>query len=144
MTTANFGFQFAYRLTPDRGPADDVVSQLRIDGLASSQTVLLPYSVGLRYFVVPTGSGAVAIASKDFRAERLGLFPSLWARLRLALLFKKKKYLKYDEFSLFSFGAKRERKRFTSFNQDMLNTRGRARQRPDRQPSRGSGRVADR
>ena len=57
MTTANFGFQFAYRLTPDRGPADDVVSQLRIDGLVSSQTVLLPYSVGLHY---------------DRRADRVG------------------------------------------------------------------------
>ena len=67
------------------------------------------------------GSGDVAIASKDFRAERLGLFPSLWARLRLALLFKKKKYLKYDEFSLFSVGAKRERKHFTRFNQDTKN-----------------------
>ena len=120
MTTANSGFQFAYRLTPDRGPADDVVSQLKVDGPASSQTVLLPYSVGLRYLLVPAGSAGVAIASKDFRAERLGLFPTLWARLRLALLFKKKKYLKYDEFSLFSVGAKRERKRFTSFNQDML------------------------
>jgi Rhamnan synthesis protein F len=120
VTTGNLGFQFAYRLTPDRGPADDVVSQLRIDGAASSQTVLLPYSVRLGYVVVPTQGADVTIAGKDFRAERLGPLQSLWARLRLALLFKKKKYLKYDEFSLFSVGAKRERKRFTSFNQDML------------------------
>ena len=32
--------------------------------------------------------------------------------------FKKKKYLKYEEFSLFSVGPKAERKRFTRFNQD--------------------------
>jgi hypothetical protein len=64
--------------------------------------VLLPYSVGLDYLVVPTGATDVAITGKDFRAERLGLLPSLWAQLRLALLFRKKKYLKYDEFSLFS------------------------------------------
>ncbi len=121
MTIGKFGFQRAYRLMPDRGPADDIVSQLRIDGVASGQTVLLPYSVGLRYVVVPAGGGDVAISGKDFRAERLGLLPSLWARLRLALLFKKKKYLKYDQFSLFSAGAKRERKHFTRFNQDTMN-----------------------
>ncbi len=116
-----FGLQRAYRLTPDRGPADDVVSQLRIDGAASSETVLLPYSVGLRYLVVPTGATDVAIKGKDFRAERLGFLPSLWARLRLALLFKKKKYLKFDDFSVFSVGPKPERKNFTRFNQDTLN-----------------------
>jgi hypothetical protein len=120
MKTAAFGFKRAYRLTPDRGPTDDVVSLVRIDGVASSGTVLLPYSVGLRYLVVPTGATNVAITGKDFRAERLGLLPSLWARLRLALLFKEKKFLKHDEFSVFSVGPKPERKRFTSFNQDML------------------------
>ncbi len=46
---------------------------------------------------------------------------SLWARLRLALLFKKKKYLKYDEFSLFSVGLRAERKRFTRYNQGGIN-----------------------
>ena len=35
--------------------------------------------------------------------------------------FKKKKYLKYKEFSLFSVGPKAERKRFTGFNQDTAN-----------------------
>ena len=120
MKTAAFGFKRAYRLTPDRGPADDVVSLVRINSAASSKTVLLPYSVGLGYVVVPTGATDVAIAGKDFRAERLGLLPSLWARLRLGLLFKEKKFLKHDEFSVFSVGPKPERKRFTSFNQDML------------------------
>ena len=121
METADLGFKRVYRLTPDRGPRDDVVSQLRIDGAVSSTTVLLPYSVGLDYIVLPTGAADVAITGKDFRAERLGLLPSLWARLRLALLFRKKKYLKYDEFSLFSVGPKPQRKRFTRFNQDTMN-----------------------
>src|SRR5271165_6041542 len=121
MKTAILGFQRAYRLTPDRGPRDDVVSQLRIDGAASSKTVVLPYAVGLDYLVVPTGAADVAITGRDFRAERLGLLPSLWARLRLALMFKKHKYLKYEEFSLFSVGPKPERKRFTRFNQDTMN-----------------------
>jgi lipopolysaccharide biosynthesis protein len=40
--------------------------------------------------------------------------------LRLALLFKEKKFLKHDEFSVFSVGPKPQRKRFTTFNQDML------------------------
>src|SRR5260370_4743384 len=63
-----------------------------------------------------------SIASEDFRAEPLGLLLSLWVRLRLALLFKKKKYLRFEEFSLFCFGVKPERKRFTTFNQHMFNT----------------------
>ena len=36
MTTPAFGIRRAYRLTPDRGPADDAVSLVRIDGAASS------------------------------------------------------------------------------------------------------------
>ena len=120
MKTAGLGLKRAYRLAPDRGPADGVVSLVRIDGPAWSKTVLLPYSVGLRYLVVPTGATDVAITGKDFRTERLGLPSSLWARLRLALLFKEKKFLKHDEFSVFSVGPKPQRKRFTTFNQDML------------------------
>ncbi len=42
-------------------------------------------------------------------------------RLRLALLFKKKKYLAFENFSVFSYGPKPERKRFTTFNQHMFN-----------------------
>ncbi len=122
MKTAAFGFKRAYRLTPDRGPADGVVSLVRIDGATSSKTVLLPYSVGLRYLVVPTRGTPLAIAAEDFRPEALNLAASLWVRLRLALLFKKKKYLRFEEFSLFCYGAKPERKRFTTFNQHMFNT----------------------
>jgi lipopolysaccharide biosynthesis protein len=40
--------------------------------------------------------------------------------MRLGLLFKRKKFLRFDEFSLFSYGAKPERKRFTTFNQHMF------------------------
>jgi lipopolysaccharide biosynthesis protein len=50
----------------------------------------------------------------------MGLQP-LWVRLRLALLFKKKKYLAFQDFSVFSYGPKPERKRFTTFNQHMFN-----------------------
>ena len=64
---------------------------------------------------------ALPIESRDFRVETLGALPSLWARLRLAFFFKKKKYLKYPEFSLFSVGPKAERKRFTRYNQDWIN-----------------------
>ena len=41
--------------------------------------------------------------------------------MRLALLFRRKKYLRYDGFSLFSVGRKPKRKHFTRFNQDMTN-----------------------
>jgi lipopolysaccharide biosynthesis protein len=71
--------------------------------------------------VVPTGGLVRSVESEDFCAEKLGLLLSLWVRLRLALLFKKKKRQRFDEFSLFSFGPKVERKRFTGFNQHMFN-----------------------
>ena len=83
--------------------------------------MLLPYSVGLGYFVIPAGRPDLAIDTGDFRVETLDTLASLWARLRLALLFKKKKYLTFEEFSVFSCGPKPERKRFTTFNQHMFN-----------------------
>jgi lipopolysaccharide biosynthesis protein len=122
MKASALGFRRAYRLTPIRGHVDDVVSKLRISGAASSQPVLLPYSSGLGYFVVPASGNTLSIETDDFRAEALGLSTTLWVRLRLALLFKKKKYLQFEEFSLFSYGVKPERKRFTTFNQHMFNT----------------------
>jgi len=115
-------FKRAYRLRPSRGADDSRVSELRIGGDRTSQIVLLPYSKGLGYFIVPTGGTVRSIAGDDFRAERLNLPLSLWVRLRLALLFKKKKYLEFEEFSLFCFGVKPERKRFTTFTQHMFNT----------------------
>ena len=98
MKASAFGFQRAYRLTPIRGQADDVVSKLRIGGAASSSIVLLPYSSGLGYFVVPTAWKTISIETEDFLAETLDLPTSLWVRLRLALLFKKKKYLRFEEY----------------------------------------------
>ena len=122
MQKSPFTFPRAHRLRPKHGAADDFVSQMRIGGGAAGRTVLLPYSSRLGYFVVPTRGAALSITSEDFHAERLGLLLSLWVRLRLALLFKKKKYLRFAEFSLFCFGVKPERKRFTTFNQHMFNT----------------------
>jgi hypothetical protein len=123
MTKSTLGFWRAYRLRPVRSQADDVVSQLRVDGAGSSQTVLLPYSGRLGYFIVPTAGVPLSIAAgEDFCVESLDFLTSLWVRLRLALLIKKKKYLKFAEFSLFCYGVKLERKRFTTFNQHMFNT----------------------
>ncbi len=117
-----FSFSRAYRLSPIRGAADDYVARLRISGGATGRTVLLPYSSRLGYFVVPTGGLALSIATQDFHVETLGPLLSLWVRLRLALLFKRKKYLRFENFSLFSFGVKPERKRFTTFNQHLFNS----------------------
>jgi len=116
------GFRRAYRLRPSGGEAQDEVAQLTIAGPNSSRTVLLPYSNALGYFVVPTAGAPVAIdAGPEFRAETLALVGSVWARLRLRLLFKRKKYLKFEDFSLFCCGPKPERKRFTTFTQNMFN-----------------------
>jgi hypothetical protein len=119
MRQFSFPFPRAYRLKPVAQREEDALSQLKIG--ASHQSVLVPFSPGLGYIVAASGNAALPIKSGDFRVETLGLLPSLWARLRLALFFKKKKYLKYQEFSLFSFGPRAERKRFTGFNQDTAN-----------------------
>jgi len=122
MSKFRLSLERATRLIPSRGALDSHVSQIRIGGPNVSQIVLLPYSEGLGYFIVPTAAPIRSIEGEDFRAERLSLPLSLWVRLRLWLLFKKKKYLEFEEFSLFCHGVKPERKRFTTFNQHMFNT----------------------
>ena len=119
MTKFSFRFPRAYRLKPVGEREEDALSLVTIG--ASRQSVLAPFSPNLEYVVVSSVGAALSIESRDFRPETLGALPSLWARLRLAFFFRKKKYLKYDEFSLFSVGPKTERKRFTRYNQDWIN-----------------------
>jgi hypothetical protein len=113
-------FQRAYRLRPIEAKADDFIAQLRVGASAGNQNVLLPYAIDLGYFVVPTSRTDVSIEARYFRLEKLNLLTSFWVRIRLALLFKKKKYLKFKGFSIFSIGPKPQRKRFTTFNQHMF------------------------
>jgi hypothetical protein len=107
MRQSPFRFPRAYRLKPIGRREDDALSRPTIG--ASNQSVFAPFSPSLDYVVTP--SGALSIRSGDFRVETLGVLSSLSARLPLALFFKKKKYLKYDDFSLLSVGPKAERKR---------------------------------
>ena len=115
-------FPAAWRLSPSRDTLEDGIAVARVRGPASVQTVLLPHSAELEYIVVAAHGAALAFEAPggNFRISRLGPLASLWAGLRLALLFKKKKYLEYQEFSLFCRGPKPERKRFTLFNQHMF------------------------
>ncbi|HEX9167608.1 MAG TPA: rhamnan synthesis F family protein [Roseiarcus sp.] len=122
MSKFGMSLERATRLRPNRGALDNHVSQIRIGGTSASQIVLLPYSQGLGYFVVPTGGRVRSIEADDFSAESLSLPLSHWVRLRLRLMFKKKKYLEFQDFSLFCYGVRPERKRFTTFNQHMFNT----------------------
>src|SRR4029077_13993745 len=115
----SFRFPRAYLLKPVGRREEDALSLVTIG--TSKQSVLAPYSPDLEYVVASRWGAALPIESRDFRVETLGVLPSLWARLRLAFFFKKKKYLKYDEFTLFSVGPKAERKRFTRYNQDWIN-----------------------
>ena len=109
----------AYRLKPVAQRQDDALSLLTIG--ASNQSVLAPCSPGLHYIVASRGRDPLPIDSRDFHVESLGALPSLWARLRLALFFKKKKCLRYAEFALYSVGPRAERKRFTRYNQGGMN-----------------------
>ena len=104
MTQFSFRFPRAYRLKPVGQREEDALSLVTIG--ASKQSVLAPYSPDLEYVVVSRGGAALPIESRDFRVETLGALPSLWARLRLAFFFRKKKYLKYDEFYPFLRWAK--------------------------------------
>ena len=119
MSQFSFRLPRAYRLKPVAQREDDALSLLRIG--ASNKSVLVPFSSGLDYVIASNGGAELPINGDDFRVETLSALQSLWVRLRLALLFKKKKYLKYDEFSLFSVGPKLERKRFTRYNQGTMN-----------------------
>ena len=114
-------FPRAYRLRPQEARAGDHIAQLRIEGPKASKNLLLPYAIGLGYFLVPAANAPLAIDAEDFSAEPLDWTTSLWVRLRFALLFKKKKYLSFEDFSVFCYGPKPERKRFTTFNQHMFN-----------------------
>jgi hypothetical protein len=114
-------FRRAYRLRPLGERSDAQIAHVRVEGETARKNLLLPYSTGLGYFVIPAAASGVRVDARDYRVKALDRLTSLWVRLRLALLFKKKKYLKYDDFSVFSYGPKPERKRFTSFNQHMFN-----------------------
>ena len=119
MIQFSFRFPRAYRLKPVAQREEDALSLVRIG--ASNQSVLVPYSPNLEYVVASCKGAALAIESRDFRVEALGTLPSLWARFRLAFFVQKRKFLKFDEFDLFSAGPKTERRRFTRYNRDMRN-----------------------
>jgi len=114
-----FRFPRAYRLRPVAKREGETLSLLRIG--VRRQAVLVPYSRRLDYIVASSGGAVLPISGDDFHVETWGALSSLWARLRLAFVFKKRKYLKYDEFSLFSAGPRAERKRFTRYNRDTMN-----------------------
>ena len=119
MSQFSFRFPRAYRLKPVGQREEDALSLVTIG--ASNKSILVPYSPNLEYVVASRGGGALPIESRDFRVETLGTLPTLWARLRLAFFVKKRKFLKFDEFYLFSAGPKTERRRFTRYNRDMKN-----------------------
>ena len=103
MTQFSFRFPRAYRLKPVGQREEAALSLVGIG--ASNKSVLVPYSPNLEYVVASRGVGALPIESSDFRVETLGALPTLWARLRLAFFFKERKFLKFDEFYLFSAGS---------------------------------------
>jgi lipopolysaccharide biosynthesis protein len=119
MSQFRLRFPRAYRLKPVGQREEAALSLVGIG--ASNKSVLVPYSPNLEYVVASRGVGVLPIESRDFRVETLGALPTLWARLRLAFFVKKRKFLKFDEFYLFSAGPKTERRRFTRYNRDMRN-----------------------
>ena len=119
MTQFSFRFPRAFRFKPVGQREEDALSLVEIG--ASKKSILVPYSPHLEYVVVSRGVGALPIESRDFGVETLGTFSTLWARLRLTFFFKNRKFLKFDEFYLFSVGPKTERRRFTRYNRDMMN-----------------------
>ena len=119
MSQFRLRFPRAYRLKPVGQREEDALSLVGIG--SSNKSILVPYSPNLEYVVASRGVGALPIESRDFRVETLGALPTLWARLRLAFFVKERKFLKFDEFYLFSAGPKTERRRFTRYNRDMRN-----------------------
>ncbi len=115
-----FLFPRAWRLEPAYEGEDDVLALVRVQSSDAEQAVLLPRVKNLTYFIVaPRGDQLSIQTDGDFRVAGLGAPLSLKARLRLAFIRKKKKYLEFPAFSVFSTGPKYKRKRFTGFNQHM-------------------------
>jgi len=78
----HLNFQRAYRLTPIRKQADDPIAQVRI-GATVSQNVLLPYAIGLGYFIVPAINRVFNARARAPLAQ--GWIPHVaWARSRSA------------------------------------------------------------
>ena len=125
-------FPRAYRLRPLGPRAGDHIAQLRIKGPEATKNLLLPYSIGLGYFVIPAAGGGLVIEAEDFRVEPLDAATSFWVRARLFLLFKKKKYLRFEDFSVFSYGPKRGAQALHHLQPAYVQHRGFARRRPHR------------
>jgi len=71
--------------------------------------------------VVRRGAASLSIeAGPNFVIEELSAFAAAAAWTRLAFIRKRKKYLCFPDFFLFSIGHKHRRRRFTHFNQHML------------------------
>ena len=110
-------FPRAYRLKPVGQREEDALSLLTIGAI--NRNVLVPYSPGLAY-VIASNRSTLPIKSSDFHVERLGALPSL----RRGCVWRscsRKNIWNTRSFSSFSVGPKAERKRFTRYNQGMMN-----------------------
>ncbi len=84
---------------PARGPGGRPCCATENRGAEGEQELCCcPMRSAWATFVIPTAGGPLAIVAEDFSVEPLNAATSLWVRLRLALMFKKKKYLSFRGF----------------------------------------------
>ena len=124
------------RLRPSRGADESPPPELRIGGDRTSQSVLSALFRGARLLHRADRDGALDRRRRLPRgAADLPL--SLWVRLRLALLFKKKKYLDSRRFRC-SASASSPSGSVSPPSPSTCSTRGRARRPSGHEPSRAS------
>ncbi len=111
----------AWRLTPRPDSRTEGLALAQVQGPTGRAAVILPHLAKLRYVVVRRGAASLSIdAGPNFVIEKLSPFAAAVAWTRLAFIRKRKKYLCFPDFFLFSVGHKHRRRRFTHFNQHML------------------------
>eukprot|EP01037_Dinobryon_pediforme_P012078 gene12078-12168_t len=91
-------------------PFDHPVLIVQTGPAEKAQNIFLPNGTQIAFLLVPGLSRAAGwFSSGDVKIEPLGFWASLKARLQAALTFRRKKYLKFDRFTLLFSGPKPSR-----------------------------------
>lgn len=110
----------AARLTPLRGTNEQLVCTAKVGVGARFTTVYLPNSDAIHYIVAPRNGAEISVLSADFQIERLGRRANFVARLRAAMIFKRKKIVIFPHFRIFAVGPKSDRKTFSATVRRMM------------------------
>lgn len=91
---------------------DQLFCTLKISSGTLLTNIFLPNIANIRYVILPKNKTNILVQSSEFGTEQLGRFASIIARIRAAMIFKRKNILIFDNFQIFAVGPKLSRKIF--------------------------------